>query len=132
MQLPPSHILRSQALPDDAVVVVRGGERSLEDTVLDRTVGDCWSAYGFFGLSVFADPSSDDLAQLSRQTPLARRRLIRIAPVGALRKAAFEVMPTFSNPYHFSVVLPDATLRTYSELRSCFNAPVLNPGYEQR
>jgi hypothetical protein len=46
--------------------------------------------------------------------------------------AAFEVMPTFPNPYHFSVVLPDATARTYAELRGCFNPPVLNPGYEQR
>jgi hypothetical protein len=132
MLLPPSQILRPQALPDDALEVVRGGERSLEDTVLDRTVGDCWSAYGFFGLSVFADPSSDDLARLARHTPLARRRLIRTAPVRALRKAAFEVMPTFPNPYHFSVVLPDATARTYAELRGCFNPPVLNPGYEQR
>jgi hypothetical protein len=132
MLLPPSHILRPEALPDDAVVVVRGGERSLEDTFLDRTVGDCWSAYGFFGLSVFADPASDDLTQLAHHTPLVRRRLIRTALVGALRKAAFEVVPTFPNPYHFSVVLPDATVRTYAELRGCFNPPVRNPGYEQR
>jgi hypothetical protein len=131
MLLPPPHILRTEVLPDDAVVVVRGGEHSLDDPVLDRTVGDCWSSHGFFGLSVFADPSSGNLAQLARHTPLARRRLIRTARVGTLRKAAFEVMPTFPNPYHFSIVLPDATSATYAQLRTCFNPPSPNPGFQR-
>jgi hypothetical protein len=131
MLLPPSSILRTQPLPDDAVVVVRGGEHSLQNAALDRTVSDCWSTYGFFGLSVFADTSSEDLAKLARRTPLVRRRLIRTARVGTLRQAGFEVMPTFVNPYHFSVVLPDATSGTYAHLRGCFGPPRDNPGYEQ-
>jgi hypothetical protein len=34
MQMPPTEILRTQSLPDDAVVVVRGGEHSLDDANL--------------------------------------------------------------------------------------------------
>jgi hypothetical protein len=130
MQLPPAEVLRTQSLPDDAVVVVRGGEHSLEDANLERSVADCWNSYGFFGLSVFADPASGDLAELARQTPLARRRLIRTARVGTLRQAGFEVMPTFKNPYHFSIVMPDAVALTFARMRACFGPPVPNPGFE--
>jgi hypothetical protein len=56
MLIPLASILRSDPPPDETVVVVRGGERSLDHAVLDRTVGDCWDAHGFFGLSVFATP----------------------------------------------------------------------------
>lgn len=38
-------------------------------------------------------------------------------------------MPTFSNPWHFSVVLADATPATFERLRGCFGVPVSNPGY---
>lgn len=130
MQLPPLEIIRSQAPPDDTLLVVRGGERSLEDAVLDRTVGDCWDAHGFFGLSVFADASSGDIVKLAQRTPLARRRLIRTALAGNLRQSGFEVVATFKNPYHFSIVLPDATAATFSELRRRFSEPTLNPGYD--
>lgn len=129
MRLPPPEILRSQSLPNDAVVVVRGGGRSLDDTTLERTVADCWSAYGFFGLSVFADPDTTGLTTVTRQTPLVRRRLIRTARVGRLRQAGFEVMPTFKNPYHFSIVIPDANLATFAVVRRCFEPPIANPGY---
>lgn len=57
------------------MVVVRGGERSLDDAVLDRTVADCWAAHGFFGLSVFADAANRDIGDLARRTPLVRRPL---------------------------------------------------------
>ncbi len=130
MLIPPASILRSDPPPDETVVVVRGGERSLDDAVLDRTVGDCWDAHGFFGLSVFADPASADLAALARRTPLVRRRVVRTALVGRLREAGFEVMPTFANRYHLSIVMPDATARTFEQVRLCFGPPMPNPGYD--
>lgn len=38
-------------------------------------------------------------------------------------------MPTFSNPWHFSVVLSDSTPAAFERLRLCFGEPVANPGY---
>lgn len=127
---PPSSIVRSEPPPDSVVVVIRGGERSLDDAVLDRAVGDCWVSHGFFGLSVFADPAVSDIGELARRTPLVRRRVLRTALVGQLREAGFEVMPTFANPYHFSIVMPDATARTFAKVRLCFGPPIPNPGFE--
>lgn len=131
MRLPPTGILRIDPLPDGLVVVVRGGERSLDDAVLDRAVGDCWEAHGFFGLSVFADTEGDDLPELIRRTPLIRRRTVRTARVGRLRGAGFEVLPTFANRYHFSIVLPDATAATFEGVRMCFDPPIPNPSFAQ-
>lgn len=127
---PPSSILRAEPPPADGVVVVRAGERSLDDAVLDRTVGDCWAAHGFFGLSVFADTANPDIGDLARRTPLVRRPVLRTALVGRLREAGFEVMPTFANRYHFSIVMPDATAATFERVRLCFGAPVPNPGFD--
>lgn len=61
--------------------------------------------------------------------PLVRRRLIRTARVGQLGESGFDVMPTFKNRYHYSIVLPDATAQTFAHLRKCFGAPFLNPGF---
>jgi hypothetical protein len=128
--MPPSHIVRVQPLPDGATIVIRGGERSLDSDVLERAVGDCWEAHGFFGLSVFGDPATADISEIVRRTPLIRRRLVRTAKVGRLRDAGFEVVPTFVNRYHFSVVLPEATEQIFDALRSCFSPPMPNPGYD--
>ena len=56
-------------------------------------------------------------------------RFRRVARCEALRAAGFAVMPTFSNPWHFSVVLDDATPATFEALRHCFGDPVPNPGH---
>jgi hypothetical protein len=58
------------------------------------------------------------------------RPLVRVARCGAFRAAGFEVLPTFTNPWHFSVVLPDATLPTFRSMRDCFGEPVPNPGHD--
>jgi hypothetical protein len=42
----------------------------------------------------------------------------------------FEVMPTFPNPFHYAVVLPDASPATFELLRRCFGTPEPNPGHE--
>jgi hypothetical protein len=127
--MPPPQIVRAGSLPDDATVVIRGGERSLDDAVVERSVSDCWEAHGFFGLSVFGDPSTSDIGEIARRTPLIRRRLVRTSRVGQLREAGFEVVPTFANRYHFSVVLPEATEQAFAALRCCFDPAVANPAY---
>lgn len=128
--MPPANIVRAGRPPDDMTVVVRGGERSLDDLLLDRAVSDCWAAHGFFGLSVFADPEGFDLDNLARSTPLIRRRVVRVAVVARLRESGFEVIATFTNRYHFSIVLPDVSSATCSKLRDCFGLSLANPAYE--
>lgn len=130
VRLPPVSVLRDEAPVDDLLLVVRGGLNGLSDVVLDRSVADCWDEHGFFGVSVFAAPG-DDLVMLSRANPAIRiRRQVRVARVGGLRAAGFEVAATFSRPDQYSVVLPDASSTTFASLRSCFSDPVENPGYE--
>lgn len=130
MRLPPEELLRSEPPPDDLMLVVRGGTRSLSDAHLANQVGDCWERHHFFGVSVFGAPDND-LVALSRAVRAIRiRPVVRVARCGALRAAGFAVTPTFPNPYHFSVVLPDAAPATFESLRGCFTAPEPNPGHE--
>jgi hypothetical protein len=92
--------------------------------------GDCWARHGFFGVSVFGAPE-DDLVALSRAVrAIGRRRMLRVTRCGELRAAGLEVMPTFANPAHYSVVLPDVSTRTFGALRACFSTTQPNPGYE--
>jgi len=129
MRLPPSDVLRETLPPEDLLLVVRGGEHSLSDTVLERTTSDCWSRYRFFGISVFGAPG-DDLLALSLSEPAIRRRpVLRLARCGDLRAGGFEVCATFANPAHYSVVLGVATPERFADLRACFSEPQPNPGY---
>ena len=129
MRLPPREVLRAEPPPDDLLLVVRGGARTLSDTHLANQVGDCWARYQFFGVSVFG-ALDDDLGVVSASVRAIRiRPVVRVARCAALRAAGFEVMPTFSNPWHFSVVLSDATPATFELLRRCFGEPVSNLGF---
>lgn len=131
MRLPPDDLVRPEQPPDDLLQVVRGGRTTLSDTHLANQVGDCWERHQFFGVSVFGAPD-DDLVVLSRAVRAIRiRPVVRVSRCGALRSAGFEVVPTFENPYHFSVVLPDATPATFESLRECFSDAEPNPGHEQ-
>lgn len=130
MRFPPPELFRPEPAPDDLLLVVRGGRLTLSDAHLANQVGDCWERHHFFGVSVFGAPK-DDLVVLSRAVRAIRiRPVVRVSRSGTLRSAGFEVMPTFRNPYHFSVVLPDATPATLGSLRSCFTEAEPNPGYE--
>lgn len=130
MRLPSADLLRPEPLPDDLLLVVRGGTVTLSDAHLANQVGDCWERYRFFGVSVFGAPD-DDVARLSREVRAIRvRAVVRVARCGSLRSAGFEVVPTFPNPYHFSVVLPDAAPATFESLRHCFSDPQPNPGHQ--
>ena len=130
MRLPPPEVLRDEPPPDDLLLVVRGGVSTLSDAHLANQVGDCWDRHGFFGVSVFGVPN-DDLTAVSDAVRAIRiRPVVRVARCGVLRAAQFEVLPTFANPWHFSVVLPDATPMTFQSLRDRFGEPVPNPGHD--
>ena len=109
---------------------MRGGLNSLNDSNLERATGDCWEDYEFFGISVFGAQDDDLVALSGIVSQIRRRRELRVARCGELRTSGFEVAATFSNPLHFSVVLPDATAQTFASLRSCFSAPLANPGFQ--
>jgi len=129
VRLPPAELLRDEPPPDDLLLVVRGGMTTLSDPHLANQVGDCWERHQFFGVSVFGAPD-DDLVALSDEVRAIRiRPLVRVARCAALRSTGFEVMPTFLNPRHFSVVLPDGTPTTFESLRNCFGDSVANPGH---
>lgn len=129
MRLPPASIVREEAPPDDLLLVVRGGRNSLSDAVLERAATDTWERHRFFGVSLFGAPG-DDLVDLSqREHAIRRREQVRVARVGVLRRSGFEVVPTFPNPAHYSVVIEEATPTVFGSLRSCFSGPQPNPGY---
>jgi len=112
------------------MLVVRGGRNSLSDDLLARAAMDTWEHHRFFGVSVLGVPD-DDLTALSGREPAIRRRPeVRTARVGALRRAGFEVVGTFANPAHYSVVMEEPTPAVFGQLRSCFSEPQPNPGYE--
>jgi hypothetical protein len=127
---PAVEIVREEPPPDDQLLDVRGGRNSLTDANLERASGDCWERYGFFGVSVFAALGDELVALSDAVTQMRRRPELRLARCGGLRSARFEVAATFSNPLHFSVVLPDATPSTFAALRSCFSEPVAKPGFQ--
>jgi hypothetical protein len=129
MRLPPAEIRRAEPPPDDLLLVVRGGVSTLGDAHLANQVADCWERYRFFGVSVFGAPDDDLVAVSAAVRAIRIRPLVRLARCGGLREAGFEVMPTFTNPWHFSVVLDDATPETFAALRGCFTEPVPNPGH---
>ena len=129
VRLPRQDVLRSEPPPDDLLLVVRGGFRTLSDGHLANQASDCWERHQFFGVSVFGAPNDDLIAVSAAVRALRVRPVVRVARCAALRAAGFEVMPTFPNPWHFSVVLADATLATFEALRQCFGDPVRNPGH---
>ena len=131
MRFPPARVLRAEAPPHDQLLVVRGGSLTLSDSHLTNQVSDCWERHRFFGVSVFGVPD-DDLTVLSQAVRAIRvRSVVRVARCGELRSAGFEVLPTFPNPHHFSLVLPDAAPATFESLRRCFSDdPMPNPGYQ--
>lgn len=129
MRLPPPEIVRAEPPPDDLLMVVRGGATTLGDAHLANQVGDCWERHRFFGVSVFGAPDDDLEAVCDAVRAIRVRPVVRVARCGPLRAAGFEVLPTFANPWHYSVVLEDATPASFASLRTCFGELVPNPGH---
>ena len=127
MRMPPPEALRDEEPPDDLLLVVRGGANSLSDAVLDRSTSVCWEKYEFFGVSVFAAPEDDLVALSEANLAIRRRRQVRTHVAALFVRQVFEVAATFTNPGHYSVVLPDTT----SGSRRCgrvFRRPWTIPG----
>jgi len=119
-----SRVVRVEEAPDDAIVVVRGGEMN-SDTVR-RTATDAFDEYGVYSVSVFVaiDASVEELCR--ERTELQRHGKIRLSTAGRLRSLGFALVPTLDRP-HYDVVLPDLTDATLDRLETGFDRPVLNP-----
>jgi hypothetical protein len=116
--------LRHELPPDDAVVVVRGGQMS--SAYVRRTASDAFDEIGIFTVSVFLalDQGVDQLCEA--EPMLARYRQVRLSTVGRLRSAGFALLPTLARP-HYDVVLPDLADDTLLRLDSVFDGPIPRP-----
>jgi len=118
-------VLRNEEPPDDAVVVVRGGEMASE--YVRRTARDAFEETGVHSVSVYLalDSPIEDLC--TGEPFLARYGKVRLSTAGRLRRAGFVLLATLARP-HYDVVLADIGDETLLRLDGCFDAPVENPG----
>jgi hypothetical protein len=120
--------LRDEDVPDDAVVVVRGGEMNSDH--VRRTATDAHDEFGLYTVSVFLVLDSS-VEELCRDLPeLQRYGKVRLSTVGRLRSLGFALLATFDRP-HFDVVLPDITDTTLDRLELGFDQPIAKPGRAQ-
>lgn len=103
--------LRSNDLPPDTLILLRGGPQEVADLV--ASAADSGERYGldgepFYGLSVTA-VLDDDVADLLAQLPLRAYRQYHRMTAGDLYAAGFRVWATFRNPHHYDVQLAAPT-----------------------
>jgi hypothetical protein len=125
-------MIRTEAPPDDTVVVVRAGPLTPEKIVehAERQM-----AVFSFGGAPMASISVDlciDGWQLERvlQERMWSRGRYAVTTAGALRMAKYELVPTNAAP-HYDIVLPSASMRAAEELLALFGPTMDNP-YKQR
>lgn len=118
-------VLRSEDPPEDAVVVVRGGE--MNSDFVRETARDSFEEFGVYSISVFLalDVPVDELC--AAEPHLARYGKVRVSTAGRLRREGFVLLPTLDRP-HYDVLLPDLSDRTLDRLDESFDQTVPNPG----
>ena len=117
-------VLRNELAPDDAIVVVRGGE--MNSDFVRRTATRSFEEVGIFTVSVFlaVDVSVEDLCRNIQD--LERYGKVRYSTAGRIRTLGFALLPTLASP-HFDVLLPDLEASTLDRLELGFDSPVSNP-----
>jgi hypothetical protein len=110
------------ALEDDSIVLVRGGE--LDPDVLTADALRYHSIYGVYGISVFAvrDATLEELAQ---QVPLVRFERLTLLTVGDVIAAGLRLEPTGRNPRHYTVGFADL-VDSVRQLAGCPHRVVQN------
>ena len=94
---------RREPVPQDALVVVRGG--ALDAETLRRDAMRTFRRFGEHGVSVLAAPDESALDDLA-STILVRWDVLVLITAGTIRAAGLELRPTFRHP-HYTVMLPD-------------------------
>ncbi|MHB8669509.1 MAG: hypothetical protein ACYDAD_02950 [Acidimicrobiales bacterium] len=128
-------LVRDERSPDHATIVVRGGPESTSrlQEHAERT-NDHFTLDGepAWGVSIFC--ALDDIGEASLPGLLSRfasYRVVHLPAVGQVRRAGFEILPTFGRP-HFTVVLPDVGEATLGRLLDALGAAEPNPYYGGR
>lgn len=127
--------LRDERVPDDSVVVVRGGP-----TTLAKLAGHAHRTHAAFvldgqplwGVSVFC--ALDDIGPSSLEGLLQRfssYRAVHLPRAGELRDARFELLPSFGRP-HFTVRLMGDGPEELSRLLDGLGAAQPNPYHGHR
>ena len=108
-------LIRPDGPPDDLMIVIRAtpnsrteaAEQIADSASLSARVYVIELAEGIrhvlFGVSVFAHPDGQDVSTVLDR--FAAAPMFVEAPVGALRRAGFEVLPTGENPNHYDIQL---------------------------
>lgn len=120
--------------PSDGALVVRGSPFSVEQLIraAERTsTRFSWNGTPLVAVSAVLAASPADLNDALLDTNLRTRRTYRVATVGALRAAGFEVLPTFQAP-HVSVVMATLTTNAARELGDALGRETLNPHYARQ
>jgi hypothetical protein len=125
--MPSLLVLRGEDPPDDAAVVVRGGEHGLDEDVLRRTAERTFEDYGFYGVSEFVALEGAVERLCAEVDEVRRYGQVRLSTVGRLRQAGFTFLSTGRTP-HFDIALPDLDGATLGHLRAVFGPPMANPG----
>lgn len=118
-------VLRDDEPPDDAVVVIRGGEMVSES--VRRSAERNHQEFGFFGISVYLAEGVMVEVLCATVSRLTRYAKVRLSTAGRLLSRGFALLPTLERP-HFDVMLPDLAGPTLSRLNECFDPPLPNPG----
>ena len=119
--------VRRDSLPDDTLVVVRGGTLDRDELIADAE--RALRRFGESGISVLAAPSDEDIDALA-QTTLRRYERLTLTTAGAIRLAGLELRPTLRRP-HYSVILPDLNADV-DRLIGCQTEERTNPHYTGR
>lgn len=110
------------------VIVVRLGERTLQDEHLARTTAETHGRWSIWGFSVLEVPAGD-YAELVRLRPfVATRRLLFEANARDLIAAGFPLLPTLDHP-HWTVQLSEPTPEQFARVRRLFRGPIANPAW---
>ena len=117
-------VLRAELPPDEAVVVVRGGE--MNSAYVRASAQDAFADCGVFTISVSLalDLTVGELCASDRR--ISRYGKVRLSTVGRLRGEGFALLPTLARP-HYDVVLADLSNDTLDRLESVFDAPIPRP-----
>lgn len=122
-------VLRDE-LAAPGLVVVRLGARTLNDESLGRSVEECHTRWGMWGISVLEVPDGD-FAKLARMRPIVtERRQLLVADGESLINDGFPLLPTLDSP-HWTVVLASATWAQFESVRTHFRGPLDNPTYRK-
>jgi len=117
--------IRREELPDDALVVVRGG--TLDPERLRRDARMTLARFGECGISVLAARDEAALDAIARTT-LVHEAVLTLMTVGALRAARLELRPTFRTP-HYTLMTPDLDA-DIARLQRCDNELRSNPHHQ--